>query len=388
MNKLIINMIYKDKEPSRKSIGYLSALTGAFCNVFLFVAKITIGLTINSISITADGFNNLSDLGTNLISFIGFKYADKPADKNHPFGHGRFEYISAMIISIIIILFSYELIKNSIGRIINPQPINSQPYVIFILVLSIIVKLWMAAFNKKLNEKIQSQNLNAVFFDSIADVFATSLVIISIIFNDFSLFSLDGAAGVIVALFIGYTGVQIFKDTLNSLIGTQPETELSAEIKNYILDFDGIQGVHDLIIHDYGPETKIATIHTEMSSCFSFIEAHNIIDNIENSVKEKYDINLLIHVDPIDNSCIDTIISRDMINQITDKYKSIINIHDFRVVNERGKKVVIFDMVVDIDLSDTDIENLRKEITNSFMLKNKGYRIIINIEKEDVFIHG
>lgn len=387
MNKFIIRMIFKNSRASRKSIGYTSALTGAVCNIILFIFKFVTGLLVNSISITADAFNNLSDLGTNLVSFIGFTYADKPADKNHPFGHGRSEYVSAMIISIIILLFSYELIKSSVLRIINPQPMIFRWYVVVILIVSIMVKLWMAFFNKELNRKIDSHNLDAIFVDSVADVLATSLVLISFITSNFSRFSFDGVAGIMVALFIGYNGVTILRETLNAIIGSPPKAEQYSKIVSYIRGFEGIDGVHDLIIHDYGPETKLATIHVEMSSEYTFSDAHAIIDTIENRIKEKFGIELVIHVDPVEDECVSTQINKEILEKITSRYDCIKDVHDFRIVNERGQKIIVFDVVVVDTLNNKDIQNLRNDIIEKFNENNDFYRIVVNIEKEDTFIY-
>ncbi|MBV1756253.1 MAG: cation diffusion facilitator family transporter [Dethiosulfatibacter sp.] len=387
MNKLLIRIIFKNKKASRKSIGYISALTGAICNITLFTFKLITGLLVNSISITADAFNNLSDLGTNLVSFIGFTLADKPADKDHPFGHGRSEYISAMIISVIILLFSYELIKSSVLRIINPQPVIFKWYVVLILVISILVKLWMAFFNKELNRKIDSHNLDAIFVDSVADVLATSVVLISFILSKYTVFSFDGIAGIFVGLFIGYNGVTILKETLNAIIGSPPKAEEYYNIVNFIKKFDSIDGVHDLIIHDYGPETKLATIHVEMSCDYTFSDAHAIIDTIENRVKEKFGVELVIHIDPVEDACDSTQINKEILEKITSDYDSIKDVHDFRIVNERGQKIIVFDVVVVDTLNNKDIEALRNDIIEKFNENSDFYRIVVNIEKEDTFIY-
>jgi cation diffusion facilitator family transporter len=387
MNKFLIGMLFKNKKATRKSIGYTSALTGAICNIVLFTIKLVTGLLVNSISITADAFNNLSDLGTNMVSFIGFTLADKPADKDHPFGHGRSEYVSAMIISIIILLFSYELIKSSVGRIINPQPVIFRWYVIAILIISILVKLWMAFFNKELNKKIDSHNLDAIFVDSVADVLATSVVLTSFVVSKYTAFSFDGFAGILVGLFIGYNGITILKETFNAIIGSPPKAEEYYNIVNYIKKFEGIDGVHDLIIHDYGPETKLATIHVEMSSEHTFSEAHAIIDTIENRVKEKFGVELVIHIDPIEDACDSTQINKEILDRITMGYDCIKDVHDFRIVNERGQKIIVFDVVVIDTLNNKDMQALRKDIIRKFNENNDFYRVVVNIEKEDTFIY-
>lgn len=386
MNEYIINLIFRNKTPSRKAVGYLSAFTGAFCNILLFITKFIIGIAVNSISITADAFNNLSDLGTNIASFIGFKYADLPADRNHPFGHGRYEYISTLLISLIILFFSYELLHSSSHRIINPESVKFDFVAVIVLLVSILVKLWMALFNKKLNTMITSKNIDAILLDSIADILATSTVLLSFILSKYSDFSFDGIAGVMVALFIGYNGFSLMKDTVNSLIGTRPEDKLYTDIQDFILSFENIVGAHDLRIHDYGPETKLCTVHVEMSSHHSFVYAHTLIDNIEIEIKDKYGIDLLIHVDPIDESCNATIFAKEKLEKIIESYDSIKEIHDFRIVNERGKKAVVFDMVVDEKMNSSNVEKLKDMIRLDFYNIDKSYKLIIKTEKENTFV--
>jgi cation diffusion facilitator family transporter len=386
MNEYLIRLVFKNETPSRKSVGYLSAFTGALCNVLLFISKFIVGITTNSISITADAFNNLADLGTNIASFIGFKYSDLPADRNHPFGHGRFEYISTLLISVIILIFSYELLKSSGERILNPESVKFDYIAVIILIVSILIKLWMALFNKKLNTFIQSKNIDAVLLDSIADILATSTVILSFILSRYSTFSFDGVAGVLVALFIGYNGLSLMKDTFNSLIGTRPDEDLYKNIQDFILSYDNIKGAHDLRIHDYGPITKLCTIHVEMSASHSFIYAHDLIDNIESRINEKYGIELLIHVDPIDESCHATTFVRAEVEGIIKTYNEIKEIHDLRIVTERGKKIVAFDMVVDENIKSKEFEKLKENVEMDFYKIDKNYKLIIKPEKENTFI--
>lgn len=386
MNEYIINLIFRNKTPSRKAVGYLSAFTGAFCNILLFITKFIIGIAVNSISITADAFNNLSDLGTNIASFIGFKYSDLPADRDHPFGHGRYEYISTFLISVLILFFSYELLQSSGSRILNPELVKYDFTAVLILLFSILVKLWMAFFNKKLNTLIRSKNIDAILLDSIADILATSTVLLSFFLSRYSHFPFDGIAGILVALFIGYNGISLMKDTINSLIGTRPEEKLYTDIQNFILSFENIVGAHDLRIHDYGPETKLCTVHVEMSAHHSFVYAHTLIDNVENKIKDKYGIDLLIHVDPIDESCHVTSFAKEILEEIIKNYDSIKGIHDFRVVNERGIKTAIFDMVVKENLNFPDVVKLKEQIKIDFYKIDKNYKLIIRTEKEDTFI--
>lgn len=387
MSKFLINIFLKNKEKDRKRVGYLGSITGIICNIFLFIIKLIVGISVNSVAVMADSFNNLSDVGTSAITFIGFKLSDKPADKEHPFGHGRTEYISAMIVSMVIILVGFELLKTSITRIVNPEPVIFKTYAIYILIISIIIKLWLAGFNKKLNKIINSQTLEAASLDSLADVLSTGCVLISIIAAKFTDFSIDGIVGIVVAGFILFNGISLTRSTLNMLLGSNPDPELMKNINDYLINFDGVKGVHDLIIHDYGPNTKMATVHIEISASLHPISAHNIIDEIERKVYDKFGVILLIHLDPVKDKCLYTNKSREKVIEVLDEFEEVCSIHDFRIDSNGDIRTIIFDAVVHENLSNENIETLKQNIIEKLSEHFEGYKFDINMEKENIFIN-
>lgn len=387
MSKFLINIFLKNKDNDRKKVGYLGSITGIICNVFLFIIKLIVGINVNSVAVMADSFNNLSDVGTSAITFIGFKLSDKPADKEHPFGHGRTEYISAMIVSMVIILVGFELLKSSITRLINPEPVIFKTYAVYILIISIIIKLWLSKFNKNLNKIINSQTLEAASLDSLSDVLSTSCVLISIIAVNFTDFSVDGVVGIIVAGFILFNGISLTKSTLNMLLGSNPDPKLMENINNYIINFDGVKGVHDLIIHDYGPNTKMATVHIEISASLHSIAAHNIIDKIERKTYDKFGVILLIHFDPVKDKCLYTNKIKERVTKILDDFEEVCSIHDFRTASDGDVRTMIFDVVVDEKLSNENIKILKHRIIEKLSEHFETYQFVITIEKENIFIN-
>ena len=284
---------------NRSKRGTNAGIIGIILNLFLVFSKLIAGYLSKSVAITADGLNNLSDIVSSLITFIGFKLSTKKPDKEHPFGHGRFEYISGLVVSILIIVMAYELTKSSIIRIINPGDVNYSLLSIVVLIISIMVKLFLMFYNYNLAKKINSSSLKAVGTDSRNDVISSSIVLISIIIYQFTKLNIDGWIGLIVALFIFYSGIELVKEMLNPLLGEAPDKKLVNAIHNKISKCDKITGYHDLLVHNYGHNEYFASVHVEMSSEIDAITAHNIIDEIENSLLSTHHINLSIHIDPV-----------------------------------------------------------------------------------------
>ncbi|HAS73298.1 MAG TPA: cation transporter [Clostridiales bacterium UBA8960] len=283
----------------RERYGILSGTLGIICNVILFVVKMIIGLLMNSIAITTDAFNNLSDTGSSLVAIIGAKLSRRDADQEHPFGHGRFEYIASLIISFIIMLVGIELLRTSFSKILNPEPVVFNVVLMAILILSVLVKIWMFSYNRYIGNLINSNVNRATASDSLNDVVATSAVIITTIVGKYFDFPLDGIAGVIVSLLIIYTGFNIAKETVNLLLGMSPSEELVIKIHEIIDGNPYIVGSHDLKVHDYGPGRSIASIHAELSDQTNIVKAHNIIDGLEKKVLRELGVDIVIHVDPI-----------------------------------------------------------------------------------------
>lgn len=304
MIKIIIKNFIKDyKDVSnkqvRESYGVLGGVLGIICNLFLFTIKLAIGLYMNSIAVISDAFNNLSDLGSSLIAIIGAKMSNRPPDNEHPYGHGRIEYISSLIVSFIIFSVGLQLLRSSFSKIITPETVMFNPMLILILLFSVLVKIWMFSYNNYINKTVNSSISKATAYDSLNDALATSALIITTIIGHFLHFSLDGIAGLVISILILYTGFSIAKDTVNLLLGSSPDPELVNKINSIILEGRHIIGTHDLNVHDYGPGRIIASIHAEVPDNINIVDIHSVIDDLEKRVFHELNVNLVIHMDPI-----------------------------------------------------------------------------------------
>lgn len=299
IKKTINNHQAIEKEKVREAYGVLSGILGILCNLLLFVVKLVIGTTMNSIAITSDAFNNLTDTGSSIITIIGVKLSNQVPDEEHPFGHGRFEYIASLMISFVIILVGFELLQSSISKILDPEPIEFNFVLMIILVISVFLKIWMYSYNKYIGKKINSKINMATATDSINDVFATSTVIITTVIGQYISIPVDGVVGLLVSLLILYTGYEVAKDTVNVLLGMSPSEETVENIRDYLLKSEYIHGAHDLKVHDYGPGRTIASVHVEMSDQINIVRAHREIDKIEKAIHEAMRIDIVIHIDPM-----------------------------------------------------------------------------------------
>ncbi len=299
INRFIPNSTDVTNQTVRKKYGVLGGVLGTVCNLILFTLKIITGIAIGSIAVISDAFNNLSDLGTSLISIIGSKLSGKSADSEHPYGHGRAEYISALIISFLIILFGAELVKSSVMGIISPKTPSLNFLSLVILSVSVLIKLWLWHSNRYMGRLINSAILTAAAKDSLNDVFATLAVIISTAASPFVPFSIDGIAGLCVSVLIVKTGFDIAQNTVGRLLGSAPSDELIQQIEAILVNHNDILGMHGLMVHDYGPGRTIASVHAEVPDNLSLIDIHNVIDNIEHKIMEELDVDIVIHADPI-----------------------------------------------------------------------------------------
>lgn len=355
MTKLLLKIFIKDYDnvqnsKVREKYGVLSGAVGIFCNVLLTIAKFVIGTVTNSIAITADAVNNLSDAASSGITLLSFKAANKPADDDHPFGHGRIEYISALAVAFIVLMMGIELIKSSIDKILNPEALSFSWPALIVLLISIGVKIWMAIFNRSLGKRINSPAMTAVVMDSVSDTAATSVSMIALIVSNFTDIPLDGYMGIIVALFIVYTGISIVKETAGMLMGETPDPELVKELEEEILSYEGVVGVHDLMVHNYGPNRIFASAHAEVSATDNIMESHDTMDLIERDVMKKFKVQLVLHMDPI-------VIDDENINRLRMETTEIIkglnenfSMHDFRAVPGPTHTNLIFDLVVPFNL--------------------------------------
>lgn len=389
MTEFLVRHFVKDytdieKISVRTAYGVLSSIVGIFCNVFLFIVKFTVGLVLHSVSVTADAFNNLSDAGSSIISFVGVKMAEKPADKDHPFGHGRIEYIAALIVSFLVLEVGFTFLKDSIGKIRTPEQLNFQMISVVILVLSVAVKLWLGLFNRKLGQKIDSKVMMAVFTDSMGDVITTGATILSILFFGVTGINIDGFVGVGVALVVMWAGVGIARDTLEPLIGEAIDPEVYEQIKRFVEGYDGIQGTHDLIVHNYGPGRSMASIHAEVPNDVDIEQSHEIIDRIEREAAKELGIFLVIHMDPVEMKDARVLMIRDQAVDILHKIDPMCSLHDFRVVHGEKQINLIFDVVIPIEYDDKRREELPKLLTERLKEVDKRYECVITVEYDYV----
>lgn len=384
MRTNLIQMLIPDSEnihnpKVRAAYGTLGSVAGIITNVLLAILKYAAGMLSGSISVTADAINNLSDAGASIISFVGVKLSAKPADKGHPYGHGRVEYISALGVAFLVLLMGIELFKSSVDKVINPVPVKFSIVSLCILVFSILAKLWLGFFNKKLGKKINSAPMMAVMKDCFSDCLATGVAAIAIIVSAFSDINVDGYLGIIVAGFIFMAGFNILKDTMADLLGKPAEKEFVEEITNKILSYDKIVGVHDLIIHDYGPGRKFASAHAEVPSNEYIMEIHDVIDIIERDIFNEFGMIISIHMDPIvvDDEKINAL--RKMTSDLVTEMSEEMSIHDFRVVDGPTHTNLIFDLIIPHKYKLSN-EEVCKEIEENLSKIDERYFAVITVE--------
>lgn len=330
----------------REQYGKLSSITGIVVNLLLFAVKFLIGTLSGSVSIVGDSINNLSDAGSSIISLVSFKLSNKPADTGHPFGHARVEYISSSIVAVIILYIGVELMKTSISKIIKPEAVDFNLIIILILVFSIGSKAWLYFFNRRLGRRIESSILQATAADSLSDVLATSAVLLSGIISRLAGVQLDGWMGAIVAVLIMLSGIRILRKTINSILGEGPSGEMTQQIEEFIRKYEGVLGLHDLVVHDYGPGHCFASVHVEVDYNVDILKSHDLIDNIERDIALDQGIHLVIHLDPIvtDNPFVNEM--QQMTENVVKSIDNTLSIHDFRVVKGSTHNNLIFDVLV------------------------------------------
>jgi len=381
---LLIKLFVKDYKNTsnakvRERYGKFAGVTGIVTNILLFMFKITVGTIFNSISITADAINNLSDSGSSLITLAGFKISGKPADEKHPYGHARMEYISGMIVSFLILVLGFELIKSSVEKIINPQETRFNIISILVLAVSILIKLWQSMFYRRIGNIIESGTLLATSVDSRNDILSTSAVLVAAIIALLTGYNLDGYMGFIVAMFIFFSGIRLIRETISPLLGMAPNKELVDRIYKKILSYEGIIGLHDLTIHNYGPGKCFASVHCEVQAEQDIMVSHDIIDNIERDFLKEEGIHMVIHLDPVvtDNARINELkaIVENIIRDISPK----ISMHDFRVVFGISHSSLIFDIVVPFEFEMSDDE-LIQLISDKIHEVNGNYHSVIMVD--------
>lgn len=384
--KLITKFIKNSEDIKNKKVreryGYLGGVVGILVNLVLFLIKITAGFLVNSIAVIADAFNNLSDVGASLVTIFGFKLSSKPADKEHPFGHGRIEYISGLIVAFLVILVGFEFIKSSFERIKNPVPVEFSLLPFILLIISISFKVWLSRFYRGIGNKINSSALKASSVDSISDVISSSTVVISLLISKFTSLPIDGYIGLVVSLVILYAGYNLIKDTLNPLLGVAPDEDLVEDIQKMLLSYEHIDGVHDLLVHNYGPGRIIASIHAEVPLDISVVAAHEVIDRAEKEISSELGIYLLIHMDPVTTKDEEILSSKRELEEVLNKIPHISSFHDFRVVGEGDYKNLIFDVVVKDDFIITKESELKlqKQINDEIKKIAPNHNAIITVD--------
>jgi cation diffusion facilitator family transporter len=385
MTELLVKLFVKNKDniqdrAVRTSYGILASIVGVISNVILFAVKLIVGIVINSVSVMADAFNNLSDAASSVISFIGVKLAGRPADKEHPFGHGRLEYIAALAVSFLILQVGLSLFKSSFLKVLNPEEVIFNPVLIGILVLSIFIKVWLMLFNRRLGKRIQSTVMLATAADSLGDVLVTSATVISAIIAGLTGWQIDGYMGLVVSIFVMLSGIGIAKDTLEPLLGQAVDREAYKKISNFVESYPGIVGTHDLVIHNYGPSHRMATIHVEVPNDIDFEEAHETIDSIERDIQEKMDIFLVIHMDPVEMNDLMVIEKRDLLTNIIKGLDENASIHDFRLVHGEYQINLIFDLVVPFSYSKKEEQRLKSQVMEELRKYDSKINCVITLE--------
>lgn len=367
-------------EKDRLRLGMLSGIVGIILNIILSVFKMIFGAITKSISIIADGANNIFDAISSIISLVGFKISGKPADDEHPFGHGRVEYVSALTLAFFILIMGVELIQSSIERFTNPETVIFSVPAVIVLILSIFAKIWLALFNRKVGKMINSVAVDAVVTDSIGDIAATTCSLIALIASKYTDFPVDGIMGIVVALIVVYAGVGIIRDTMGPLLGEPPDKETVNKLVSTVMSFDGVVGIHDLVLHSYGHSKIYGSLHAEVPAEIDILHSHDTIDLIERTVKEKLGIEVSIHMDPIINDER----TRDLKNTVNEIVSDLCNeasVHDFRIVDGPTHTNLIFDVVLPrkSKYSEQDFKNM---IDASIKQIDEKYFTVINIDRE------
>ncbi|MBQ4340048.1 MAG: cation transporter [Firmicutes bacterium] len=386
MTELIIKKFVKDYEniadaKVRETYGKISGMVGIATNTILSVIKIVIGIIFSSIAIIADGINNLTDAGSSVVTLIGFKLAGMPEDKDHPYGHARYEYITGLIVSFIIIVLGIQMMKESFVKIIHPDPVNFSWITIIFLALAVVIKLWQMLFYKTVAKKINSATVMALSKDSRNDVVSTAVVLLGLLIGGLTNIQLDGILGAFVAAFIIISGIQLVKETISPLLGEAPDPELVKELETMVAGYEGVIGIHDLVVHDYGPGKIFASLHAEVDSRVNVMVSHDLIDCIEREVNDKLGIHFVIHMDPVvlDDPMVDRY--RNLLSAVMQDIDPVLRFHDFRCVAGPTHTNLIFDIVVPINYNKED-DDIISEVQQALKDIDERIYAVITIDKD------
>lgn len=364
----------------RSAYGKLCGALGIVLNLLLFAGKLTAGILSGAISVMSDAFNNLTDAASSIITLLGFRMSEQKADKDHPFGHGRIEYVAGLVVSMIIMLVGFELAKSSVEKIITPEKVSLTLLSAVILCVSVLVKAYMAYYNYSVGKKISSATIKAAATDSLSDCAATLTVLFCLVITHFTSINIDAYCGLAVSVFILYSGLRSVKDTVDPLLGSPPSRETIEKIETIVLSRDEVEGIHDLIVHDYGPGRSMISLHAEVSADADLLTTHDMIDNIEKELREKLGCDAVIHMDPIVTDDESVLALKEAVITIVQSLDKRLSIHDFRIVSGPTHTNVIFDIVVPFDIGISDRE-LRDQISQSVHGINETYFTVINIDR-------
>ncbi len=386
MTKLLLKLFVKDHQniadPSvRAAIGKLAGLTGAVCNLLLATGKLVLGLLLGSVSITADGVNNLTDGASSAVTFLGFRMAQSPADKEHPYGHARYEYLSGLTVAVLILLVGVELVKSSVSKIFQPVSSDIGPVTIAILVGTALVKLWMAGFYRSLGRQVNSLTLLAAATDSRNDILATAAVLAGCLVQVAFRVNVDGYVGLALAIFILYSGVAVIRSTVSPLLGQRADSGLVEQIRSQILSHGQVLGIHDLLVHDYGPGQCYASVHVELSAEEDPLYCHDIIDEIEWEVLRELNVHLVIHYDPVVQNDAEQNEMQKTVQAILQGMDGRLSIHDFRLVRGASQTKLVFDLSVPYDRT-AGREQIKAGLDAALRERNLTYQTVIHFDAE------
>lgn len=391
ITEFLVKKCVKDHENTedvhvRTAYGVLTSITGIVCNILLFAGKLAVGLIINSVSVMADAFNNLSDAASSIIGFIGVKMAEKPADKEHSYGHGRIEYIAALIVSFLVIEVGFTFLKSAIEKIRQPEDLSFSLLSLIILLASVAVKLWLSFFNRKLGNRINSSVMKATATDALGDVITTAATIFSILFYHFTEINIDGYVGLLVSLVVMWAGIGIAGDTLNTLIGQAADPEFCRKISEFVESYDGIYGSHDLEVHSYGPSKTLASIHVEVPDDSNIREIHEIVDRIERDVFKQFGVTMVIHMDPVATDDLRTNHIRAHVEKVLKGIDPCLTLHDFRMVEDAETDHVnlFFDVVAPYSYKETELIELHLRIIKDISRLNPDFQCVITLDQGDL----
>ncbi len=381
LSKIFIKNREDIKNPQvRLAYGMLCGAVGIFLNLCLFTGKFIAGTISHSIAITADAFNNLSDAGSSIITLIGFRMAGQKPDSDHPFGHGRIEYVSGLLVSVIILLMGLELLKSSVSKIIHPENLSFSPVILIILLASILTKCYMYLYNNRLGKKLESAAMCATATDSLSDTLATTVVLIATLVAHFTDLAIDGWCGILVGLFICYAGFNTAKDTISPLLGQAPEKEFVQQVNDIVMAHEGIIGIHDLIVHNYGPGRVLISLHAEVPADGDILVLHDLIDTIEHELRDTLNCHAVIHMDPVQMGDEETARLKTLVSSYLAEIDTSLTMHDFRIVTGPTHTNLIFDVVTPYQFPMSDNELIAK-ITERIQRDNPNYFAVIEVDK-------